>query len=102
MNEYLNAKTDHLLVDPDVNLVYSRRKRQRLNQDTVPQPVRADGDAEDEATIVSFPANGWGTKLDKSPFFTRAQIDSHLASSGKKQNSDYHLPFNFKREYSKT
>ena len=94
MNEYLNAKTDHLLIDPDVNLVYSRWS----NQDTAPQLVQADGDAEDEATNVSLPANGWGTKLDKSPFFTRAQIDSHIASSGKKQNSDYHLPFNFKRE----
>ena len=54
------------------------------------QPVQADGDAEDEATNVSFPANGWGTKLDESLFFTPAQIDSHIASSGKKQNSDYH------------
>ena len=98
MNEYLNAKTNHLLVDPDVNIVYSTRKRQRLNQDTAPQPVQADGDAEDEATNVSFPANGWGTKLDKSPYFTRAQIDGYISSSGKKQNSDYHLLFNFKRE----
>lgn len=90
MNECLNAKTDHLLVDPDVNLVYSRPKRQRLNQDTASQPVQADGDAQDEATNVSFPANGWGTKLDKSPFFTHARTDSHIGSSGKKQNSDYH------------
>ena len=52
----------------DVNLVYSRRKTQRLNHDTAPQPVQADGDVEDEATNMSFLANGWGTKLDKSPF----------------------------------
>ena len=38
----MSAKTDHLLVDPDVNIVYSTRKRQRLNQDTAPQPVQAD------------------------------------------------------------
>ena len=86
----MSAKTDHLLVNPDENIIYTRRKRQRLNQDTALQPVQADRGAEDETTNMSFPANGWGTKLDKRPFFTRAQIDSHIASSGKKQNSEHH------------
>ena len=43
--------------------------------------MQADGDAEDEAINVSFPANGWGTKLDESLFFTPAQIGSQIASS---------------------
>ena len=79
-------------------MLFTKRNENRAWSQVTPQPVQTDGAAEDEATNVSFPANGWGTKLDKSPFFTHAQIDSHIASSGKKQNSDYHLPFNFKGE----
>ena len=77
-------------MDLEKNLIYTRQKRQQLSQDTALQPVQVHRDAEHETTNMSLPANGWGTKLDKSPFFMHAQIDSHIASSGKKQNSEHH------------
>ena len=61
-----------------------------------------------DSTKVSFPANGWGrnrqlpwgTAPAKSPLFTCAEKDRHIANSGKKyQNSEYHsLPIGLRKE----
>ena len=43
----------------------------------------------DNTNKVAFPTDGWGTALAKSPLFSCAEIDRHIANSGKKhQNSE--------------
>ena len=32
---------------------------------------------------VVFPTTGWNLSLEKSPLFTRAEVDRHIAKSGK-------------------
>lgn len=95
VNDYLKADIAHLLVDPDENSIYTRRKINRLS----PKDGRADlnlaplenTSVSDNSKNVAFPLNGWGTSLSKSPMFTRAEIEKHVKDSGKKyQNSDHH------------
>ena len=80
VNNYLKAGIAHLLVDPDDNSIYPRRKINRLS----PKDQGAESAnlnlAPLEKTTVSdnskngaFPFNGWGTSLSKSPMFTRAE-----------------------------
>ena len=92
VNEYLKSNISYLLVDPDENLVYTRRKlgcpAEHSSQVTgTNSPI--------ERTKVSLPANGWSTSLEKAPMFTRAEVDEHIRNSGKRffgSNTHYSLP----------
>lgn len=86
----MEANIAHLLVDPDDNFIYTRRKRRLLGGEdnssdaNLLDPV----DPPNNTKKIAFPTNGWGTSLQKSPLFTRAEMDRHIANSGKKhQNS---------------
>ena len=73
-------------------MVYTRRKRRLLNLDDALDPNTPNSSAPDSAKKVAFPTDGWGTALAKSPLFTCAEMDRHIANSGKKhQDSEYHL-----------
>lgn len=88
VNDYLSANIDHLLVDPDENLIYTRRKRRLLGLD---DPADPNSPPPDNTRKVAFPADGWGTSLAKSPLFTCAEMDRHISNSGKKHlNSKHH------------
>ena len=82
----------HGLVNPDVNFVYTRRKRQLLGQEDALNPNTPNSSAPSNNTKkIAFPTDGCGTALAKSPLFTCAEMDRHIANSGKKhQNSEYH------------
>lgn len=92
VNDYLEAKIEHLLVDPDVNLVCTKRKRRLLGLDDALDPNTPNSSAPSDSTKkVSFPTDGWGTAVAKSPLFTCTEMDRHIANSGKKhQHSEYH------------
>lgn len=85
----MEANITHLLVDPDENVIYTRRKRQLLGgQDNSTNPNLPPVDEPPHNTKkVAFPANGWGTSLEKSPLFTRAEMDRHISKSAKKHNN---------------
>jgi len=42
--------------------------------------------------------NGWGKSLERIPCFTRAEMNQHMANSGKRvANAEHHsIPTNFK------
>ena len=62
-------------MDPDKNLIYSRRKAR--------QEQLAQSDAMPEESTVKFPSAGWSTSLQRMPLFTRAEMDLHISKPGK-------------------
>ena len=62
-------------MDPDKNLIYTRRKAR--------QEQLAQSDAMPEESTVKFPSAGWSTSLQRMPLFTRAEMDLHISKSGK-------------------
>ena len=93
VNDCLEAKIEHVLVDPDVNFVYTRRKRRLLDLEDALDPNTPNSSApSDNTKKIAFPTDEWGTALAKSSLFTCAEMDRHIANSGKKhQNSEYQL-----------
>ena len=88
VNEYLEAKIEHVLADPDVNFVYTRRKRRLLGLEDALDPNTPN------SSTPSHNTNGWGSALAKSSLFTCAEMDRHVIclNSGKKhQTREYHL-----------
>ena len=80
----MEAKIKHLLVNPDVNFLYTRRKRRLLGLEDALDPNTRNLSAPSGNTKkVAFPTDGWGTALAKSPLFTCAEMDRHIANSGK-------------------
>ena len=99
----MEAKIEHLLVDPDVNFLYTRRKRRLLGLEDASDPNTRNLSApSDNTKKVAFPTDGWGTALARSPLFTCAEMDRHIVNSGKKhQNSEYHsLPTGLRKDQS--
>ena len=94
-NEYLEAKIEHVLVDPGVNFVYTRRKRRLLSLEDALDPNTPNSSTpSDNTKKVAFPTDGWGSALAKSPLLTCAEMDRHIIclNSGKKhQTREYHL-----------
>ena len=86
VNDYLEAKIEHVLVDPDVNFVYTRRKRRLLGLEDALEPNTPNSSApSDNSDKIAFPTDGWGTALAKSPLFTFAEMDRHIAKKAPKQ-----------------
>ena len=80
-NDYLEAKIEHVLVDPDVNFVSTRRKRRLLGLEDALDPNTPNLSApSDNTKKTAFPTDGWGKALAKSPLFTCAHylpVDRH-------------------------
>ena len=84
VNDYLEGKIKHALVDPDVNFVYTRRKRRLLGLEDALDP---------NTPSSSAPSDNTKKIAYYLPLllFTCAEIDRHIANSGKKhQNSEYY------------
>ena len=54
---------EHALVDPDVNFVYTRRKRRLLGLEDALDPNSPNSSAPSDNTMmmIAFPTDGWGT-----------------------------------------
>ena len=65
-----------MLVDPDPDEIYTKRKAR--SSSAVPNdhvsPV---------TSRVKYPSDGWGKSLERMPCFTRAEMNRHVANSGK-------------------
>ena len=69
-------------MDPDPNGLYTKRKQQRIGIGAASSVT--DGDAHNkERLTLKYPTDGWSTSLEKMPMFTRAEMNEHIARSGK-------------------
>ena len=94
MEEYIATGRDKTIVDPDPNQIYTKRRARESSIASLTPSV-----SEDDVTRVKFPTSGWGKSLEKMPAFTKAEIRSHIESSGKRiANADHHsVPTSLKR-----
>lgn len=77
MEEYISNGQDKNIVDPDPNKVYSKRKQSQ---------VRAAAGVSKPATSVKYPNEGWFTSLEIMPSFSKAEMNLHIAKTGKQIN----------------
>ena len=69
-------KIEHALVDPDVNFVYTRRKRRLLDLEDALDPNTPNWSApSDNTKKIAFPTDGWGTALAKNYLPVRKWTD---------------------------
>ena len=92
VQDYIENGRDKMLVDPDPHEIYTKRKARfssAVTSDRV-SPV---------TSSVKYPSDGWGKSLERMPCFTRAEMNQHVANSGKRvANAEHHsIPTNLKK-----
>lgn len=76
-------------MDPDPNGLYTKRKQQRIGIGATSTATdSSNGDANKPS--VKYPSDGWSTSLEKMPMFTRAEMNEHIARSGKSISNIQH------------
>ena len=75
--EYVVSGRDKDVVDPDQNLIYTRRKQRQKQLQTQSDPLP-------KKSTVKFPSTGWSTSLQRMPLFTKAEMDLQVSQYGKK------------------
>ena len=64
VEEYIASGRDRIIVDPDPNKIYTKRK---ARESSVSFP---DASSQSKAaTEVKYPSNGWGKSLEKMPLY---------------------------------
>ena len=82
VEEYITSGRDKTIVDPEPTGLYTKRKQQiadSLNTDPVAK-----------VDVVNYPESGWSNSLEKMPMFTRAEMNEHIARSGKNIGNIHH------------
>ena len=79
-----------MVVDPDPDKIYTKRKTRLSNLPAERSP---------ETSAPKYQSNGWGKSLERMPPFSRAEMNQHIESSGKRVgNADYHsIPTNLRK-----
>jgi len=79
-----------VVVDPDPDKIYTKRKNQLSKLPINRSP---------ESPAPKYPKDGWGNSLERMPPFTRAEMNQHIESSGKRVgNADHHsIPTNLRK-----
>ena len=79
-----------MVVNPDPDEIYTKRKARVSNLPNGAVPV---------TSSVKYPSNGWGKSFERMPSFTRAEMNQHVANSGKRvANAEYHsIPTNLRK-----
>ena len=95
VEEYISQGKDSFLVDPDPNLLCTKRKVSK-------QGASCSGvDSSSDVPIklkVKFPQAGWGSRLDKMLLFTKAEMNKYNENSGKWLGSSHHsVPTSWKK-----
>ncbi|RMX38832.1 hypothetical protein pdam_00013970, partial [Pocillopora damicornis] len=90
VQEYITSGRDKMVVDPDKDKIYTRRKTRLSNLPAERSP---------ETPAPKYPSDGWGKSLERMPPFSRAEMNQHIESSGKKVgNADNHsIPTNLRK-----
>ena len=78
-----------MVIDPDPDEIYTKRKKR---MSSLPNNAPA-------ASSVKYPSEGWGKSLERMPSFTRAEMNQHIANSGKRMaNTEHHsIPTNLRK-----
>ena len=92
VQDYIENRRDKILVDPDPDEIYMRRKAgfsSAVPNDHV-SPV---------TSSVKYPRDGRGKSLERMPCFMRAEMNQHVANSGKRvTNAEHHsIPTHLKK-----
>ena len=103
VEEYISQGKDRFIVDPDPNLLYTKRKLAKQRVAAVGENI-ATSSAIASSSVVSFeetvrfPDRGWGNRLEKMPLFTKAEVNRFIANSGKLLGSSHHsVPTSWKK-----
>ncbi|KAJ7394727.1 hypothetical protein OS493_000553 [Desmophyllum pertusum] len=81
VEDYIKAGRDQNIVDPDPNSIYTKRKeRNEASKDS-------NSAISGTQRQPNFPSDGWSTDLKRMPFFTRAEMNLHIAKSGENIDS---------------
>ncbi|KAJ7391431.1 hypothetical protein OS493_018477 [Desmophyllum pertusum] len=81
VEDYIKAGRDQNIVDPDPNSICTKRKeRNEASKDS-------NSAISGTQRQPNFPSDGWSTDLKRMPFFTRAEMNLHIAKSGKNIDS---------------
>ena len=90
VNEYINSGLNDAIVDPDPELIYTKRKLAReqtkSSKETVPSTsiTSITTLSQHQGKVkVNYPMSGWGISLQKMPFFSRAEMDKYVSRTGK-------------------
>ena len=81
VDEYIKSGRDKMVIDPDPDEIYTKRKARvsNISKDTAP------------SSRVKYPSDGLGKSLERMPSFTRAEMNQHVANSGKRvANAEHH------------
>ena len=72
-------------MDPDPNGLYTKGKQQHIGIGATSSVTDSShGDANNkEHLTVKYPTYGWSMSLEKIPMFTWAEMNEHIAKSGK-------------------
>ena len=89
MEEYIKTGKDKNILDSNPNGLYTKRKQQRIGIGSTSSVMdSSNGDAYKPS--VKYPSGGWSTSLEKMPMFTRAEMNEHIARSGKSISNIQH------------
>ena len=88
VNQNIETGLKDVIVDPDPELIYTKRKiaREQANsgKETAPDTCNASTVSQHQGKArVNYPTSGWGISLNKMPFYSRAEMDKYVARTGK-------------------
>lgn len=85
VDEYIQGGFSHLIVDPDKDLMYTKRKQRLIGGQGKDTEVNADDNETSSLPLrIKFPEGGWKTSLEKSPTFTSVEMKEHISKSAKR------------------
>lgn len=76
VEEYIKSGRDKNVIDPDDDKIYTKRKRLKTAHNNP-------SDKSNFSLTPLYPKDGWGKSLQRMPFFTRAEMNLHIAETGK-------------------
>ena len=89
VDDYIKSGLEDAIVDPDPDLIYTKRKIAREQASSSHGTVASTSTnasstyVSKEKIKVNFPTSRWGNSLQKMPFFSRAEKDKFVALTGK-------------------
>ena len=91
IEEYINTGKDKFVIDPDPNLIYTKRKLEKLGKS---QTLCVTSSNSPVRSKIIYPKDSWSKSLKKLPLFTRAEMDEHVARTGKHlgNSKDHKVP----------
>ena len=94
VEEYIASGKDKMIVDPDPNKIYTKRKARECSIS-----LPGSSSHSKEVTETKYPTTGWGKTLEKLPLFTKAEMKKHKENSGKRMGSvdNHSVPTSLKR-----